>query len=54
MLDCQTSVPNRKKGDYTWNRYKVISVTTHILISREWEVWNHQYSVVLEEIKEED
>lgn len=54
ILDCQTSVPNRKEGDYTWRKYKVVNVITHVLISRGWDVFRHQYSVMLEKIEEID
>ena len=52
ILDCQTSVPNRKEGEYTWRKYKVVNVITHVLISRGWDVFRHQYSVMLEKIEE--
>lgn len=53
VLDCEKDVPNRKEGEYTWARYKVIDVTTHILISRGWNVFRHQYSVILKTIEEQ-
>lgn len=52
ILDYEKGETNKEEG-YTRAMYKVLCVTTHILISRGWNGFRHQYSVILKTIEEQ-